>query len=315
MFRDIDKEILREIAGYETKTKWGEIFKSDKPRWEILEKEEQLCKQGYVRKVISSYMELAPLLAENEAITKYCKNSNSGYGIYIIKSLEHALKIPVNWDISITDSDLTSLKELFLTDELMQPKEKAKQVSEEYLMNKLMDEKFCAFRDLIIKSIDEVKPSPYGDEFVFSYPGNDFLNEFYQEFDDGHDYRYEKDYCSDHFPRDYIRSFLAPLPLYEVHLMWLFTSQGRMHKLCDGLYESPIAKPEKDDNFFDLENPFDEIYLKKAELSFGMRHTRDEFEEEIANELFNRIEEEINYQDEDKNQDAWTYSSNNRYER
>lgn len=233
MFRYIDREILRKIASYGTKTKWGEIFNSDKPRWEMMAKERQLVNQGYAALVINMYMELAPLLSENEAIYSYNKNLDVEIKrlakVQFVDSLECAMKLALAEHPFMQANEQDSLRELLLSDELMQPIEEKVDVTS--LISKLMAEKYCVYRDRIINGLSEVF-MPCDEDADINDLDEDDLQSVWEAAccrvcEDGLDLSsaYEDVPVIEKIS-NYCYSILRKAPIHEIKLLWLFSSYG-----------------------------------------------------------------------------------------
>lgn len=233
VFRYIDREILRKIASYGTKTKWGEIFNSDKPRWEMIAKERQLVKQGYAAVVINMYMELAPLLAENEAIESYNENLDveiEGLAkVQFVDGLECAMELALSEHPFMQLNEQDSLRELLLSDELVQPIEEKVDVSS--LISKLMAEKYCVYRDRIISGLSEIFMPCDEDADI-----NDLDEDELQSVWEAACYRvceeglalsgvYEDVPVIEKISK-YCYRILMKVPIHEIKLLWLFSGYG-----------------------------------------------------------------------------------------
>lgn len=232
VFRYIDQAILRKIASYGTKTKWGEIFNSDKPRWEMMAKEKQLVKQGYAALVINMYMELAPLLAENEAIYSYNKNLDAEIKslakVQFVDSLECAMELALAEHPFMQVNEQDSLKELLLSDELVQPIEEKVDVAS--LISKLMAEKYFVYRDRIISGLSEIF-MPCDEDTDINDLDEDDLQSVWEAAccrvcEDGLGLGTYDDAPVIEKICNYCYRILSKAPLHEIKLLWLFSDYG-----------------------------------------------------------------------------------------
>ena len=254
MFRYIDKEILKKIASYGIKTKWGEIFNSDKPRWKMIAKEKLLVEQGYPPVAINMYMELGPLLSENEAISKYNKDldieQKEFAEVQVVNSLEYAMSLAAG-EHFMSEDDFDSLRSLLSYDEFMWHIWSKFDVA--FAVNKLMDEKYCVYRDRIISGLSKVF-IPSVDEYEDEGKNIQSLwaATCHRVCKVGLDLSQtnEKDPVIKAL-NDYCNKFLEMCPIHEIQLLWLFSYSTKCEQENGGLDEIPTARSYLQQNIKD----------------------------------------------------------------